>query len=196
MPGEHFKFVWNPTLGVQQIAPDQLYPGNDVVDLIGEDVYNQSWRPQDTDPASRWAYLRSQPYGLDWAAAFARQHGKSIILPEWGTGTRPDGHGGGDDPLFIANMAAWIKANHVILQDYWDYDASDFDGQISTGTQPLSAAAYASAFGTPTAAPVFALAAEQPAVPEPASWVMLLAGFAVVGTALRRRSGDPSVVPS
>ena len=51
-PGQHFLLVWNPSLGTGANPPQTLWPGDDVVDLIGIDFYNQSWRPQDKDPAA------------------------------------------------------------------------------------------------------------------------------------------------
>ncbi|MGL5838584.1 MAG: glycoside hydrolase family 26 protein [Sphingorhabdus sp.] len=149
VPGQKFKIVWNPAQGEQRIAPDKVWPGADAVDVVALDLYNQSWRPQDKqDAQARWDYLVSQPYGLAWLRAFAKEQGKPIALPEWGTGKRPDGHGGGDDAIFIANMAAWIKANNVVYHGYWDYPASDFDGEISTGRQPASAKAFREGFGS------------------------------------------------
>lgn len=148
VPGQKFRIVWNPAQGQQQIAPDKVWPGGDVVDVVALDLYNQSWRPQDAkDAQARWDYLVSQPYGLAWLRKFAREHRKPIALPEWGTGKRPDGHGGGDDALFMRNMAAWIAANNVVFHGYWDYPASDFNGEISTGKQPASAAAFRQGFG-------------------------------------------------
>lgn len=186
VPGQHFKFIWNPALGQQAIAADLVYPGDSYVDYVGMDVYNQSWRPQDSDPAMRWDGLKTQAYGLDWLSKFAKLHGKRITLPEWGTGTRPDGHGGGDDPLFITNMASWITTNRVLVHGYWDYAAGDFDGEISDGGQPLSAAAFATAFGTPPASSLASLA-DVSAVPEPSGWALLITGFAGVGALARRR---------
>jgi len=150
VPGQRFRIVWNPAQGEQQIAPDQLYPGDDVVDVVGLDLYNQSWRPQDAvDTEARWHNLRTMPYGLDWLARFGRDHGKPIALPEWGTGTRPDGHGWGDDAMFIARVADWIAANDVAYHVYWDYDAGDFNGELSSGRQPRAAAAFRQAFAQP-----------------------------------------------
>lgn len=150
VPGQRFQIVWNPAMGQQQISPERVYPGDDVVDVIGLDLYNQSWRPQDaTDPEARWRNLVTMPFGLDWLRTFAGAHGKPIAFPEWATGTRPDGHGWGDDPLFIRNMAAWIAANNVIYHNYWDYNAGDFNGEISTGRMPNAAAAFKEAFGRP-----------------------------------------------
>lgn len=147
VPGQRFRIVWNPAQGAQQIAPDKLWPGDDVVDVVGLDLYNQSWRPQDyLLPTVRWNNLKTMPYGLDWAASFAAAHRKPLALPEWGTGTRPDGHGWGDDALFISNMAAWIRSHNVLYHAYWDYNAGDYNAELSTGRQPKAAAAFRAAF--------------------------------------------------
>jgi hypothetical protein len=146
-PGARFQIVWNPNVGPLRFPADRAYPGDGVVDVIGLDVYNQVWAAADRDPASRWEHLVQEPFGLAWVAAFARQHGKPIALPEWGTGTRPDGHGAGDDPLFITRMAAWIAANGVVFQSYWDYRAPDYDARLSDGQFPASARAFKAAFG-------------------------------------------------
>lgn len=147
VPGQRFRIVWNPAQGQQQIAPDKAYPGDDVVDVIALDFYNQSWGAMPKDPQARFRALASQPYGLDWLKDFAARHRKPMALPEWGTGTRPDGHGYGDDPVFIKNVAAWIKANNVAYHTYWDYNAGDYNAELSSGKRPLSAAAFREAFG-------------------------------------------------
>jgi hypothetical protein len=151
VPGSKFKFDWNPNLGQGVMPPDQFYPGDDVVDFIGLDVYNQAWGPGGItveSPQRRWEMYLKQPFGLDWLRTFAAQHKKTISIPEWGTGTRPDGHGGGDDPYFIEQMAAWMKANNVGYQIYFDYNERQA-GQykLSDGQYPKSAAAYRKAFG-------------------------------------------------
>lgn len=149
VPGQSFRIIWNPAIGQQAIGADLAYPGDDVVNYIALDVYNQSWWPQDVDPQVRWNRIVQQPYGLDWLKTFAAKHRKRIMIPEWGTGTRPDGHGWGDDPLFVSNMAAWFTANNVLMHGYWDYQAPDFDGELSDGGQPNAAAAFKSAFALP-----------------------------------------------
>ena len=143
VPGQRFRIVWNPAQGEQQIAPDKVWPGDEYVDVVALDLYNQSWVPVDkTDAKARWQRLVDQPYGLAWLATFARKHAKPIALPEWGTGARPDGHGMGDDPQFIANVARFLHANDSAFAGYWDYKAGDYDAEISTGRQPRSAAAF------------------------------------------------------
>lgn len=142
VPGASFQVVWNPSAGGGTVAADNYWPGDDAVDMVGLDVYNQSWRPEDKDPALRWQNQLTQIYGLNWVASFSKAHKKPIIIPEWATGTRPDGHGWGDDPLFIHNMAAWMRANNVAYQGYWDFTASDFDGTMSANAFPQTLTAY------------------------------------------------------
>jgi hypothetical protein len=145
-PGTNFRFVWCPAQGVVQINPDKVYPGDDVVDVIATDLYNQTWTPTITTPEQRWNELVNQPYGLKWLKGFAAAHNKPLAYPEWGTGTRPDGHGGGDDPYFIEQMVKWIRDTNPEFHGYWDYAASDYNGRLSDGHQPLAAAAYLKAF--------------------------------------------------
>ncbi|MBB5685763.1 glycoside hydrolase family 26 protein [Sphingobium boeckii] len=147
-PGAKFKIVWNPARGKQQIAPDLVYPGDEAVDVIALDLYNQSWRPEDkADPEVRWRNHVVQPYSLGWLRTFAAQHGKPVALPEWGTGSSSNGQGMGDDPIFITHMAEWIAANNVAFTGYWDYPATDYNAEISGGNAPKSAAAFRAAFG-------------------------------------------------
>ena len=148
VPGASFRFDWNPILGSGMQSPEPAYPGDDVVDLIGGDVYNGNWNPEAT-PEQRWSGLRYAPFGLEWHRRFAAAHGKPMSYPEWGTGTRPDGHGGGDDPVFMRGMANWITTNPVAYHIYWDYTAPDYDGRLSDGRQPLAAAVFLSVFGGP-----------------------------------------------
>jgi cellulose synthase/poly-beta-1,6-N-acetylglucosamine synthase-like glycosyltransferase len=146
VPGAKFRFDWCPNQGENQIRPDSVYPGDDFVDIIGLDVYNQTWNKSATTPQQRWDDLLNQPFGLKWQRDFARSHNKPISFPEWGTGTRPDGHGGGDDGYFVQQMAAWIADSDVAYQSYWDYPASDYNAKLSDGHQPHAGAAYQKAF--------------------------------------------------
>jgi len=140
VPGARFRFDWNPVLGRQKIPPDQVYPGDDVVDIIGLDAYNQTWNARANTPELKWLDLLDQPFGLKWHREFAKHHGKPVSFPEWGTGTRPDGRGGGDDPYYVARMAEWIAGSDLAYQGYWDYAAPDYDAQLSTGRFPRAGA--------------------------------------------------------
>lgn len=146
VPGAKFEFDWSPIIGPGQPSPEPAYPGDDVVDYIGADVYNGNWNP-DMTPAQRWGHLREAPFGLKWHLRFAAARGKRISFPEWGTGTRPDGHGGGDDPVFMREMVDWIRSQPVAYHIYWDYPADDYNGRLSDGSQPKAEAVFLDAFG-------------------------------------------------
>jgi hypothetical protein len=145
--GQRFRFEWCFALAERLGDPAVAYPGDEFVDVISADVYNQSWKPGLADPARRWAAMVEGPFGLRWHRDFALAHHKRVAFPEWGTGTRPDGHGWGDDPVFINGMADWIEAVTPLYQAYWDYPAPDFDAQLSDGRQPKSASAFIARFG-------------------------------------------------
>lgn len=147
VPNSRFRFDWNPTLGRAGIPADEVYPGDDAVDIIGLDVYNQSWAKPRPSSQERWIELRQQPFGLDWHRSFAEAKGKPRSFPEWGTGRRQDGSGGGDDPLFISEMAQWVAASDVVYHAYWDYPASDYYALMSTGQFPRAAAMFRERFG-------------------------------------------------
>ncbi|MFO1058515.1 MAG: glycosyl hydrolase [Dongiaceae bacterium] len=147
VPGQKFKFDWNPGIGSLSINADKVYPGDAYVDYIGLDVYNEWWDPKDQDPVHRWNTAVTRPYGLAWQASFAAQHGKMISFPEWATGTRPNGHGAGDDPYFIQQMYSWIQTHNVRYHDYWDYKASDYNGMLSNNQFPKAGAMYQQLFG-------------------------------------------------
>ena len=155
--GANFKFDWNPDLGYQQIAPASVYPGDDVVDFVGMDVYDQDWGAGGaivSDPATRWNDLLTQNYGLNWIVTFSKSHNKPISIPEWGVAQRADGHGGGDDPYFVNQMVQWFQTNSVAYENYFDFNSKtmqsalyNFQGSTYITNQfPLSAAAYQAAF--------------------------------------------------
>ena len=154
VPGQDFKFEWNPNigdLGVGNLA--NYYPGNAYVDDIGLDVYDVSWASYPGAPA-QFLSFSTEPDGLDWLASFAASEGKPITLPEWGLGWGPpnDGAplsdpgtevGGGDDPTFINDMAQWIRENDVEEATFWDFGS----GAISPTSNPNSYAAFVNDFG-------------------------------------------------
>ena len=152
VPGANFKIVWNPALYEQQQWPDTDYPGDGVVDVIATDAYNASWDAGYTNASTRWNSVANDSWGVAAVVAFAKKHAKPYAFPEWATGTRPDGHGGGDDPLFIRNMGPYVAAS--AFSGYWDYPASDFNGLISGGQYPNAGAALKSLLSgtTPAAA--------------------------------------------
>jgi hypothetical protein len=144
-----FRFDWCPTLGLKDMETELAWPGRDYVDVIGADVYNEWWNARSKDDLeARWhdEYLWSR-YGLQWQIGFAREHGKQISFPEWGT--RPvsanRGRGGGDDPYFVQQMAAWFDGADNLLAYHGYFERLDV--ALSSGTYPRSATAFRRLFG-------------------------------------------------
>lgn len=155
VPGANFRFDWNPASGWNALKADRVWPGDDYVDIVGLDLYNVTWNTAVTTPQQLWQEMRSGAYGLEWQRDFAAAHRKPRSLPEWATGIRPaDGKGGGDDPYFIEQVAAWIGADSFIYHNYWDYANPPYNGKLSDGHQPRAAGAYLKAFGHKPRAPV------------------------------------------
>ena len=142
VPGQDFEFEWTPGVGRQSFPPDQGYPGDDVVDVIGMDIYNEYWSPALANNRVRFAWYMNQPYGLRWHREFAAQHRKPMAYSEWGSGTRTDGHGAGDDAHFFEQMGDWFATNNVLYQSYWETAGYQYDDRISRGKHPLAAEAY------------------------------------------------------
>ncbi|MFZ4286652.1 glycoside hydrolase family 26 protein [Variovorax sp. HJSM1_2] len=140
--GANFTFDWCVGSGPGDINPADVYPGDQYVDTVGMDIYNTTWATVPQTTMDRWKYRMNKPVGFIWHRDFAALHGKKMTYGEWGTGTRPDGHGLGDDPEFIQLMADWIKSNNVAWHHYWEYNAKDFAAKLNEGQFPLSATAF------------------------------------------------------
>lgn len=120
----NLKFSFCNTLGWKNAKPDAIYPGDAWVDVIDIDVYDEWWTTaHQTNVALRWkeAYLYGE-YNLEWYKNFVKAHNKPLAVSEWGVRPSWDagGHGGGDNPYFIEQMAAWMKTNNVLWQSYFE----------------------------------------------------------------------------
>lgn len=126
-----FKFDWCPGWGPQEMPADLAYPGDDVVDYIGLDVYDFKF---EGTPEERWQkfYLKP-PFGLEWHRDFAALHGKPMSYPEWGVGNF------GDNPYFIRKMHEWFTENRdrIAYAGYFNVDGL-WPTQIDTGRFPES----------------------------------------------------------
>jgi hypothetical protein len=155
IPGENFKFVWNPDAaafgGELGYNVALAYPGNEYVNYIGIDAYDQTWVTPQT-PENEWNETTFPE--LTAAAQFAQTQGIALAIPEWGVATRSDGHGLGDDPLYVNNMIAWMlnPENGVAYESYFDYDGTAQSDAITDGNFPDSLAAFISGFSTANAA--------------------------------------------
>lgn len=143
VPGARFHFVWCVNNGYRDVPFTSYYPGDDVVDIIGDDVYDEGVPVGQ----NRWSYIENVPGGLTSVISFADAHHKPIAIPEWGVGTadhsEPVSGPGGDDPSFINGIAGVVANNDVAFQSY--FYAHEWNTQLRVGTRSL--AAYRAAFG-------------------------------------------------
>jgi hypothetical protein len=152
VPGARFTFDWNLNAAYRDLPLRRIYPGDGVVDVIGIDVYDDSGRPLPAAPSpARWSALVSQPGGVQEIVRFARRHGKPISLPEWGL--IQGENGGGDNPNFVASIAALVRNNRVAYQSY--FESRNFPGVLRIDQTTRSLAVYRAKFrpGGPSAGP-------------------------------------------
>ncbi|GAA1430937.1 hypothetical protein GCM10009616_16800 [Microlunatus lacustris] len=130
-----------------RLAPlTEVYPGDDVVDLVGCDTYDW-WNTQASDEAS-WAGVLAPAHGpgIQDVAAFARAHGKGASYAEWGLATSSRAGGGGDNAFYIQSMHDFFRANRdvVVFECYFDEPAAYIaNSMFGTGQNPRAAARYA-----------------------------------------------------
>ena len=127
VPGAAFSFDWTANSGVGGGSAlttfDSFYPGDDVVDLIGLDVYDMVWEDSTSTPAQRWNFTLNQRLGLVDHRAFAWAHGKPMSFGEWGMLARGDQFGGGgDNPYYVDRMADWFGQTTPRYQSYFNVD--------------------------------------------------------------------------
>jgi len=169
--GANFKFIWNPIDSSNVSCPgaklENFYPGDQYVDAVALDAYDGI--SQDVSDATRWTDLLNgvngggwtsetpdaingqsfEGYGLNWLAAFAREHDKEASLPEWGIDSSGQDDGGGDDSYFVTQMANWIKANATGPAIFWNSGDGTLILTIPNYTSddtPDATAAFKSAF--------------------------------------------------
>jgi beta-mannanase len=130
VPGQHFRFDFAPARGTQAVAWTDCYPGDDVVDIIGMDNYDQH-------PGRTFTDYVTQPFGLRAQASFASAHGKPMSYPEWGLFDY------GDDPGYIRAMYTWISTHNVLYQTITDYCPH---GVWQCGANPAAATTYKQLF--------------------------------------------------
>lgn len=124
---DRFRFEWAPNIGDLGMSPEDAYPGDDVVDVIGLSFYVHENDP--ADPAESWSLAVTRTYGLQWQQDFARSHGKRTAMSEWGIRTNASG------PI-VHQAAEWFDRYDFLYHSYWDSNA-DYPGQLSSDQYPL-----------------------------------------------------------
>lgn len=142
------RIEWNPNSGRSGGAVEgaaKAWPGDEWVDVVGVDVYD--WADGDGGDAAF-----TGPGGLDEWAAFTRQHGKRMSLPEWGVhGVQ----GRGDDADWAGRVIDWVVANRdiVVMASYFDEPADYIRNSIADGQMPATGAALRDRFSKLAASP-------------------------------------------
>ncbi|KPC81023.1 MULTISPECIES: glycoside hydrolase family 26 protein [Streptomyces] len=106
--GQEFRFDFAPSRGRDAVPWTECYPGDDVVDIIGMDSYDQP-------PARTFDEQVNEPYGLRKQVDFAAEHGKPISFPEWGLFRN------GDNPEYMRRMLEWMDQHKPVYQTITDY---------------------------------------------------------------------------
>ncbi|MDT0403776.1 glycoside hydrolase family 26 protein [Streptomyces edwardsiae] len=108
VPGQRFRFDFTPSRGRDAIAWTECYPGDDTVDIVGMDSYDQ--------PSGRsFDEQVKEPYGLQAHVDFAKAHGKPVSYPEWGLFRN------GDNPEYMRRMLAWMDRHKPLYNTVTDY---------------------------------------------------------------------------
>ena len=129
--GQRFRFDFAPARGAHLIPWTSCYPGDDVVDIVGMDSYDQ-------EPGRTFSDFVTQPYGLQAHADFAAAHGKPMSFPEWGL------YDHGDNPSYVCAMHSWLTTHDVVYQTISDYCPH---GVWRCPSNPQASRAYREAFG-------------------------------------------------
>ncbi|MBW8797299.1 MAG: hypothetical protein JF597_27995 [Streptomyces sp.] len=147
VPGQKFRFDFTSSRGRDAVPWTQCYPGDDTVDIIGMDSYDQP-------TGLSFDQQVREPYGLQQHVDFAKAHGKPISYPEWGLFRN------GDNAEYMRRMLAWMDEHKPLYNTLTDYCPH---GVWQCSVNPRSAHVYREAlFGrtdtttptpTPTATP-------------------------------------------
>jgi hypothetical protein len=108
VPGQKFRFDFTPSRGRDAVPWTRCYPGDDTVDIIGMDAYDQ---PEGLS----FAEQITEPYGLQAHVDFAKSHNKPISYAEWGL------FHNGDNAVYMLGMLAWIAMHKPLYNTLADY---------------------------------------------------------------------------
>jgi hypothetical protein len=127
--GKNVKIVFAPNFGTWPYTPDSMWPGSDVVDVVGLSIYE--WTKYDSWP--KWSAFIKSPIGPDYWLNFARRHGKPLAFSEWG----------GQSAYFIKAMHDWTAvhagtgAGRLLYEVYLNADKLALTGSAGKEYQHL-----------------------------------------------------------
>ncbi|MDO5711462.1 MAG: hypothetical protein Q4P32_06965 [Micrococcales bacterium] len=123
----------------------KLYPGNDVVQLIGCSAYDWDVIGANSEASWRRSISPAKAVGVADVAKFARAKGKGLSFSEWGLAPKNrDGHG--DNPFYIRKMKQFFDANAdiLVMENYFNEPGKTMLSSLWTEApqNPKSAALY------------------------------------------------------
>lgn len=126
-------------------ALTKLYPGDDVVDIIGCDTYDAYLGKATNDAEWAKAIAPDSAPGIADLVTFAKARGKLFAIPEWGL-TKTEAGGNGDNPYYIRKMHEFFDQHKdsLAFEAYFDEPGDTLRSSLwSTPSQnPNSAAEY------------------------------------------------------
>jgi len=116
-------------------AHPNVYPGDDVVDIVGTDSYDH-YPPMNKVGWEKHSVAENT--GLCNTISFARRHGKKFAVGEWGITARDPKNGGGDDTAYVQKMYDTFVANRDLLayEGYYNAPLSIEPGNLGSGICP------------------------------------------------------------
>ncbi|MFI6434803.1 glycosyl hydrolase [Streptomyces sp. NPDC050759] len=108
VPGQRFRFDFAPSRGRDAVPWTRCYPGDDSVDIVGMDSYDQP-------SGMTFDEQVNEPYGLRAQVNFAKAHGKPVSYPEWGLFRN------GDNAEYMRRMLAWMNEHKPLYNTLTDY---------------------------------------------------------------------------
>lgn len=118
------------------VDPTPAYPGDDVVDIISQDIYfDSTFDGTDTNSFNFRVY--SAGFGLDWSLGYARSRGKIASVSEWGLNY--------NSSYLPVAMGELLRARQVSNHNYWMSNAN-FNGQLIANQYPLASAPFIAQF--------------------------------------------------
>lgn len=148
---------YNPTIqtewcnikkGKQKGSVLTLYPGDDAVDIVGVDYYD-NWPALNTLEIwnkEHYATHNDGPKGLGAWLNFAKSRGKKLACAEWGlsVGTSP---GTKDNPLYIQKMYEFFSANAAYIAYECYFNEKTHHQLAPANINPAAAAMYLKLWG-------------------------------------------------
>jgi hypothetical protein len=126
---------------------DQLYPGDDVVDVIGL-LYYDRYPIVPDQTAWNKAYLqldkKGGPLGLGRWLQFARSHNKKLALAEWAISDGYADSNAFDNPFFIQKMYEFFRTNAAAIayESYFNGSPLDTYAIYPTNWNPMTSSKY------------------------------------------------------